>query len=312
MTITRRRSLAAGFGALSHTKLILLLALTSAVLGLLGALPMTAVFHSVLGKTLAGDHFIRNHPTFAPSDVLDFINQQGSAIDAFHASAVGAGLAGVLLQIFFAGGMISVLGKGPFSFGQFLEPARRNLWHNVKCLGFFAVSAGIVLGAWFWGEDEASSKLLESVPPDAVLRSVEHWGSLVVGLLLFGALSLLYDFARAARRFSPTIGAVRGYRFAWLALSGSWTRALVLFLFWSIGGGAVVLAVIAAAWFIPAVSVPAIAVLFLIQFGALWARSAVRVATWGSYLGFLENRSRKAMTRLSRPAYPVPAASRAF
>lgn len=291
MTTTRRRSLVAGFGALSHTKLILLLALTTAVLGLLGALPMTAVFHSFLGNTLAGDHFIRNHPTFAPSDFLDFINQQGSAIDAFHASALGAGVVGVFLQIFFAGGMISVLGKGPFSFGQFLEPARRNLWHNLKCLALFVVSVSVVLGLWFAGEDAATTKLFENVPPDATIRSVERWGSIVIEVLLFGALLLLYDFARAARRYFPSIGAVRGYRFAWRSLSGSWIRALALFLFWLIAGGIAVLGLFYAAWMIPAVSVPAIGALFLIQLLVLWARSAVRVATWGSYLGFLDRRA---------------------
>ena len=198
----------------------------------------------------------------------------------------------------------------------------------MKCLGIFAVSAGIVLGTWyellgvsvrtifdigFGDEGAVTTKLFENVPPDAAIRSVGRWGSIVMGVLLFGALSLLYDFARAARRYSPTIGAWRGYRFAWRALSGSWVRALALFLFWLIAGGAVVLALFSAAWMIPAVSAPAVGVLFLIQFAVLWARSAVRVAAWGSYLGFLEGRARPALTRMARPQYPVArAASSAF
>ena len=87
-----KSSLAAGFRTLSHGKLILLLALTAAVLGLLGALPITPAFRSVLGGTLAGDHFIRNHPTLAPMDYYDFRTQQEYAILGMRRAAIGAGV----------------------------------------------------------------------------------------------------------------------------------------------------------------------------------------------------------------------------
>ena len=55
--------IAAGFASLSHGKLILLLTLTTAVLGAFGAAPLLPTFKEVLGGTLAGDHFLRNSPT---------------------------------------------------------------------------------------------------------------------------------------------------------------------------------------------------------------------------------------------------------
>lgn len=307
--MARRSFLAAGFGALSHGKLILLLTLTTALLGVCAAMPLAPALSESLGGTLAGDHLIRNHPTFAPTDVFDFLREDRFAIAGMRRAALAAGILGVLLQAFFAGGIIAVLGRGPFSFGQFFEPARRNLWHNAKCLALFAISAGILFGLWFAGEGAATKKLFENVPPDAAVRSTTGWGSLVVEVMLFGALSLLYDFARAARRYSPTIGAFRAYRFSLRALSGSWLPAIGLFLFWLILGAAAVLALFAAAWMMPAVSGPAILALFLIQFGALWLRAAVRVAAWGSYIAFLEPRARQALTSMAMARYPAAGAA---
>jgi hypothetical protein len=309
MDMERKGSIAAGFASLSHGKLILLLTLTAVVLGALGAAPLLPAFHDKLGGTLAGDHFIRNHPTFAPSDFFDFLFEQEYAIKGARRTALAAGILGVLLQVFFAGGIVAVLHRGPFTFGQFLEPSRRNFWHNLKCLVLFGISGGAVLGLWFGGLGFATKKLLEDVPPDARVRSAVWWLTLIGGTLLFAAVSLLYDFARAARRYAPTIGAWRGYRFARRALSGSWIRAILLFLFWLLVGGGVVLALFAATWLMPAVSAPAVAVLFLLQLAVLWTRSAARVAAWGSYLSFLDARARKALSAMSRPRFSAVAAA---
>jgi len=56
-------------------------------------------------------------------------------------------------------------------------------------------------------------------------------------------------------------------------------------------GAAAWLGFFAVTWAMPAVSVPAIAGLFLLQFLVIWVRSAVRVAAWGSYLEFLDHRA---------------------
>jgi hypothetical protein len=292
--------MAAGFASISHGKLILLLALTSVVLGFSGAAPLMPSLHAALSGTLAGDHLIRNSPTFAPSDFLDFLREKDPAVDAMRWAARWAGLLGVLLQMLYAGGIVVVLGRGPFSFGQLFEPARRNFWHNLKCFFLFAIANLIVLGAWLGGGGALRKKLLEDAPPDAQARSLTFWILAVVGVLLFAALSLLYDFARAARRHAPTIGAFRAYRFARRALSGSWLRVLALWIFWFALGGGAVLGLFALTWSMPAVSRPAIGLLILLQFGVLWLRSAVRVAAWGSYIGFLEPRARPALSAIAR------------
>jgi len=302
----------AGFTSLSHGKLILLLALTSLVLGLSGAAPLMPTFKKVLSGTLAGDHFIRNAPTFAPTDFFDLIREKGPAVEGAMRATGLAGVLGVLLQMLYAGGIVVVLGRGPFSFGQLFEPARRNFWHNLKCFFLFAIANLIVLGAWLGGGGVLRKKLFEDAPPDAPARSLTFWILAGVAVLLFAALSLLYDFARAARRHAPTIGAFRAYRLARRALSGSWLRALALWTLWFALGGGAVLALFAVTWALPAVSRPAIALLILLQFGVLWLRSAVRVAAWGSYIAFLEPRARPALSAIARVKLtfePAPATS---
>ena len=299
MTETRG-PVAAGFASLSHGKLILLLALTSAILGVFGAAPLRPAFQEVLTGTLAGDHFLRNSPTLAPSDFLDFMREHSLVVDGAMRTIGFAGVLGVLLQMLYAGGIVVVLGRGPFSFGQLFEPARRNLWHNVKCLLVFALLNAVALGAWLGGGGALRKKIFEETPPDAPARSLTFWALAVGAILIFAALSLLYDMARAARRHAPTIGAWRAYRFARRALAGSWIPALALWSFWCVAGGGAVLAVLAVAWRLPAVSGFAIAFGMALQFGVLWLRSAVRVAAWGSYIAFLEPRARPALSAIAR------------
>jgi hypothetical protein len=292
--------IAAGFASLSHGKLILLLTLTTAVLGAFGAAPLLPTFQQVLGGTLAGDHFVRNFPTFAPTDFFDFLKAKSPAVDGAMRAIGFAGVLGVLLQMLYAGGIVAVLNRGPFSFGQLFEPARRNLWHNVKCFFFFGIFNGVALGIWLGGGFALRKKLFENAPPDAPALRFSFWVLAVGGVLIFVAISLLYDFARAARRHASTIGAFRAYRFARRALSGSWIRAIALWIFWLVLGGGSVLALLAVTWMMPAVSGAAIAFVMLLQFGVLWLRSAVRVAAWGSYLAFLEPRARPAMSAIAR------------
>jgi len=302
------KSLGAGFRALGHGKLILLLAVTTVVLGVGAAIPFGSVFEQDFGGTLAGDHLLRNHPTFAPSDVLDFGRERASLLSGVAGGSRYFLLLTILLQAFFAGGIVAVLGRGRFTFGQFFEPARRNFWHNLKCLFLFAILLAVVLGAVLGGAFAADEKLFESTPPGAASAQLFGWTVKIVAVLLWGVLSLLYDFARAARRYDPAIGAWRAYGFARRALRGSWTRGLVLYLFWLILGGAAWIAAIAVAWTMPAASPLAIGLLLLVQFLSLLVRSAVRVATWGSYLEFLDHRAPGAFRalRAAHPARHVP------
>jgi len=310
MTIEPRGSVASGFRALRHGKLILLLLLTTLALGWIAAMPLAAVFQTDFTGTLVGDHFVRNAPSLAPTDFVDFYEKKADAIHGARRTASAAGVLGVLIQVFFAGGIVVVLGRGPFSFGDFFEPARRNLWHNVKCLLLFLPALAVFVGGWFGGALAASHKLFEDAPPEAASRSVAWWATLLIGLLLFGALSLVYDFARAARRYAPAIGAFRAVRFAWRVLGGAWLRALALFGFWFVLGALVVGLGVGAVWLLPAVSRPAIALLVVLQLAALALRSAVRVGAWGSYIAFLDSRARGALAALDarRPlAVPAPA-----
>ena len=154
------------------------------------------------------------------------------------------------------------------------------------------------------GLHAAGKKIFEDVPPDATRLAAWKSALVVLAVLLWGVASLLYDFARAARRYSPSIGAWRAWGFARRALRSSSGAALALFLFWLVAGGAVWLGLFAVAWSMPAASPLAIGGLFLLQFLVLWVRAAVRVAAWGSYLEFLDQRAERALPAAA-PVRPV-------
>ena len=179
------RSLAAGFRALGHGKLIFLLAAATVLTAAGSAAPLHGVFTKELGGTLAGDHFLRNHPTAAPTDFFDFLRFNAGAVTGVLSGSRYGVLLTILLQMFFAGGIVAVLGRGRFTFGQFFEPARRNFWHNAKCFFLFAVLLAVVLGALF-GVHEAGKKIFEDVPPDATRLAAWKSALVVLAVLLWG------------------------------------------------------------------------------------------------------------------------------
>jgi hypothetical protein len=259
------------------------------VLAILAAAPLGPSLRESFGGTLAGDHILKNHPSFAPTDVFDFLREKAPAVAGSAAAAKWAALIGLLQQILFAGGIVSVLGRSvPISLPDFVAGVRRNAWHNIKCFLIFLLGAGAVLGAWFAATHAAWKKAFESLPPGSASSTIFRVAVVLVALFLYAVFSLLYDFARAARRDDFSIGAWRAYGRARRTLSGRWARALGIFLFWFVFGGAVLALGIALEWTAPAVTAVAIALHVVIQIGVLAVRSAFRIAAWGSYLAFYD------------------------
>jgi hypothetical protein len=286
----RRSSLGAGFAALSSGRLlVLLLTGVTVVLAILAAAPLGPSLRESFGGTLAGDHILKNHPSFAPTDVFDFLREKAPAVAGAGAAARWAALIGLLQQILFAGGIVAVLGRSvPISLPDFVAGVRRNAWHNIKCFLIFLLGAGAVLGAWFAATHAVWKKAFEDLPPGSVSSTIFRAAVVVVALSLYAVFSLLHDFARAARRDDFSIGAWRAYGRARRTLSGRWARALGIFFFWLLFGGAVLLLGIALEWTAPAVAAVAIALHVVIQIGVLALRSALRIAAWGSYLAFYD------------------------
>ena len=282
----RGGNLAAGFAALRGGRsLILLLTGVTVVLATLAAAPLAPALQQSFAGTLAGDHILKNHPSFAPTDFFDFLREKAPAVAGAGAAERWAALIGLLQQILLAGGIVAVLGKTvPISLPDFVAGVRRNAWHNVKCFLIFLLLAGMALGVWFGVTHALSRKLFESAAPGSPSATVFKVATAVGALFLYALFSLLQDFARATRRDGSGIGAWRAYGRARRILSGRWTRAFGLFLFWLLFGGALLLSGIALEWAAPAVSALAIALHVLIQVVVLAVRSAVRVAAWGSYL----------------------------
>lgn len=296
----RRSSIGAGFSALGTGRvLVLLLTAVTVVLSLLVAAPIAPSLHDSFAGTLAGDHVLKNDPFFAPTDVFDFLREKSAAVAGVRAAANWAALIMLLQQILFAGGIVAVLGKAaPVTLPQFVAGVRRNAWHNVKCFLIFLVAAGVCLGVWFAATHALYKKSFEDLPPGATSTFVFRAVIVLVALFLYAVFSLLHDLARAARRSDSTIGAWRAYGQARRILSGRWLRALGVFLFWFLFGGALVLLGIGMEWSVPAISALAIAAHILLQIAVLTIRPAIRIAAWGSYLALYDR---------FQPTLPPPA-----
>ena len=307
---TGRGSLGAGFAALSSGKaLIFLLTGMTVVLALLSAAPLGPSLGESFAGTLAGDHVLKNHPSFAPTDVFDFLREKAPAVAGSVAAARWAVLIGLLQQILFAGGIVSVLGRPiPISLPEFVAGVRRNAWHNIKCFLIFFLSAGAVLGLWIAATHALWKKAFEALPPGSASVTVFRAAVVIGALFLYAVFSLLHDFARAARRDNFSIGAWRAYGRARRTLSGRWARALGIFLFWFVFGGVVLALGIHLEWTAPAVTAVAIALHVVIQIGVLAVRSALRIAAWGSYLAFYDVAETLAALPVAppRPLEPEP------
>jgi hypothetical protein len=287
----RPGSLAEGLRSLSQVRLVLLLTVTTIVLALPAAFALRPSLQEIFAGTLAGDHVLRNHPDFSPTDVLEFFHERRAAVAGARQAAMAAGLLAVLLQIFFAGGFVETLARGrKVLLGEFLGAAARHFWHNVKCFGIFLAAVLLAPGLWIGGMVALGRKLLEEKPPGSLSWLLFRIGTGAVALLLFAMLSLAHDFARLARRHEPGIGAWRSWGVAREVLFGSVFSALGLFLFWLLGGAALWLGLLASEWGTPAVSIAAILLHTALQVAAVVARSAVRVGAWASYAAFFDRR----------------------
>ena len=304
-----RGSLSAGFAAIrSGRAIVLLLTAATIVLSLLAAVPLGPSLADAFGGTLAGDHVLKNDPRFAATDVVDFLREKAPALAGVSAAARWAALLLLLQQILVAGGIVSALGRpGGFTPLEFVAGVRRNAWHNSKCFLLFLLAAGASIGLWMGLTRAVSKKAFENAPPGATPALGGRIMTILGALLLYAVFSLLHDFARAARRYDPGVGAWRAYGRARRILSGRWLRALSLFLFWLILGGTLLFVGVWLEWTTSAVSAAAIGLHILLQVAVLAIRPAVRVAAWGSYLSLydrVEAASAAAAASLRAPPEP--------
>jgi hypothetical protein len=170
----RGGNLAAGFAALRGGRsLILLLTGVTVVLAVLSAAPLGPALQQSFAGTLAGDHILKNHPSFAPTDFFDFLREKAPAVAGAGAAERWAALIGLLQQILLAGGIVAVLGRSvSIALPDFMAGVRRNSWHNIKCFLIFLLLAGIALGVWFGATHALSRKLFESAAPGSESATV--------------------------------------------------------------------------------------------------------------------------------------------
>lgn len=285
-------TLRAGFAALGRIRLILLLTACAALLGGLAASPLAPAMQEAFGETLAGDHLIRNHPEFASVDFIDFVREKAAAVAGARNAILWAALIGLLLQIFFVGGIVETVGRvGPAPQDgrtAFWAGGRRHFAHNLKCFLLFALAAAIVVGGWLALAGGIGKKLFANAAPHSGGHFAWGLAAVVVALLLFGGLKLLADFARAARRDTPSIGAFAAFRDARRRLRGRWLRGLALLLFWAVLAAAGIALLISLAWG-PTTPTGASVFLQLVLLALLLAvRPAGLVGAWGSILALFD------------------------
>jgi len=283
------------------------------LLGSFAAAPLEPALRDQIAGRLAGDHLARNDAELAPADALDFLHDEWSAVRGSFRAARWAAVVGVLLQIFFVGGIVSTLGIRPRpSRVEFWAASRRDFAHNLKCFLIFLVASAIVVGLWAAIMVGAGHALFRKSPPHSTGAAVWLWISVVGALLLFGTLTLLYDFARAARRRYPAVGALAGFAQARRRLRGRWARGFGLLTFWLVAAFAGVAIPFAAAWGQRTPTASAVFVNLLLLLLAMAARSAVRVGAWGSMLALFDAAEPPppplAPSQPSRPSRPSSAA----
>lgn len=288
-----RGPLSSGIAALSRARLVLLLAGTTLVLGFLAAAPLGPALTDRIAGTLAGDQLARNDAELAPAVAFDFLREEEPAVYGAIQAARWAAVVGLLLQIFLAGGIVETLGRSPIptspaTRGQFWSGASRHFGHNLKCFFLFFFAALVVVGGWIALAAGLGQAMFRQAPPHAAGKAAWFWIAVVGTIFLFGVLSLLYDFARAARRRFPGIGAAAAVREARRRLRGRWLRGLGLLAFWFVAGAVAVGLLFAAAWGQRTPTGGAVFVNLLLLAALVTARSAVRVGAWGSMLALFD------------------------
>ena len=74
------RALASGFVALAAWRLASILTVWTVLPALLAASPLVPALRDAFSETLAGDHVLRNHPTFAATDAFDFLHDYRAVV----------------------------------------------------------------------------------------------------------------------------------------------------------------------------------------------------------------------------------------
>jgi hypothetical protein len=294
----RRSLLGAGFAALGRWRLIFLLTATAAVLGAGAASPLGPVLREEIGSRLAGDHFLRNDPAQAPADAFDFLREKWSDVTGWGRASLFAALAGVLLQIFFTGGIVESVGVPASSPGDFWSASRRHFAHNAKCFALAAILGAILLGIWVSVVGAAGKSLFENVPPHATARSLWTAVSFLVSALLLAAIALFGALAKAARRGAPAIGALAGFRDARRRLRGYWAHGLGILIFWCLGGLVALAILFGAAWRQQTPTSASVVVNLLLLALSLAAIPAAKVGAWGSLLELYDRREEEAREAL--------------
>jgi hypothetical protein len=263
------------------------------------------VVREEIGGRLAGDHLLRNDPAQAPVDAFDFLREKWSNVVGWGRSSLWAALAGVLLQMFFTGGIVETVGiSGDRSPGEFWSASRRHFAHNAKCFALAAILGAILLGIWVSAAGAAGKSLFEHAPPYTTARTLWNAVSFLVAALLLGGVALFGALAKAARRGAPAIGALAGFRDAKRRLRGQWGRGLGILLFWSLAGLVSLAILFGAAWYQRTPTGAAVLVNLVLLGLSLAAIPAAKVGAWGSLLELYdrgEEAAREALRTLPRP-----------
>jgi hypothetical protein len=300
-----RNPIASGFAALAGWRTTLVLLASANLAALPVPMALRGSLSSAFGDTLAGAAIRGNAQPDAGLYWIDYLRRYHPFSAASGAFWLAVALT-LLFQIFLAGGIIETVGRERTPFlGEFFGACGRHFRHNLAAFLLFVLFVLLLPGVWLGLTGAAAHALFSSSPPHTPAAAIVAGVRYVVALLLFAALSMAYDFARAMPRFGP----VR----AWPAFRGGLAIArrepagvLGIFFFWLIAAGLLQLGWSALEWRAAPASAGAIAVVFLAEQAGIWIRCAARVATWGSIVSFLGPRAQESQITIAIPTAPAP------
>jgi hypothetical protein len=153
-------------------------------------------------------------------------------------SVAAALAAGLLLQFFLTGGVLTTLMSGvrrPVFRRVVSDSAalfKPSLWAGARYLFALALWAGIFVVA----PARLLGKLAEGRPPNGLLTDARNVWVLLAGVLVFYLASLRFDLARIALARGEASNARGAYRIVRKRMAGARGRVLALALFWTLVG----------------------------------------------------------------------------
>jgi len=223
--------------ALANRRLALVLWLAVAVPAGLACTPLGALTR-LFDASLFRDALLKGWDSWGILSWLILRPGEWGVLRLVFASTLAAGL---LLQFFLTGGVLTALTSGirrPVFRRVMAESAalfKPSLWAGARYLFALALWTGLFVAA----PARLFAKLAENRPPNGFWTGTRELWVVVLGLLVYYLVSLKFDLARVALARGEATNARGAYRIAKRRMKGARGRVVAVALFWTVVGIAI-------------------------------------------------------------------------